>query len=143
MFYTTRKIQLAYANRCTALPQRLYLDAKINYSAHRVEAAADRRHAKLAKKREEFLERTFALDDADAIADTFLLLPSAIYPQKLRAHISYSSKLLRGTRADLRSPCIICVAPQIANDVSRSSDRRVFLSAGYECNLDAANADRR
>lgn len=83
------------------------------------------------------------LDDADAVADTFLLLPSAICPQKLRAHISYSSKLLRGTRADLRSPCIICVAPQIANDVSRSSDRRVFLPAGYECNLDAANADRR
>ena len=53
--YYTRKIQPVYANHM-ALPRHLYLDAKINYSTHRVEAAADRRHAKLVKKREEFLK---------------------------------------------------------------------------------------
>jgi len=41
-----RRLQSAYANRCMALPRRLYLDAKINYSTHHAEAAADRRHAK-------------------------------------------------------------------------------------------------
>lgn len=51
----TRKIQPAYANQRMALSRRLYLDAKINSSTRRAEAAADRRHAKLAKKREEFL----------------------------------------------------------------------------------------
>lgn len=105
--------------------RRLYLNAKINSSTCR--AAADRRHAKIGKKCEETARadlRNFAFG---AVTGASLLPPSAILHPRKNTPRNYCGRNARGPS------CIICVAPQIADGVSRSSGRRIFLPVCREC----------